>query len=157
MIRLPVVLTAALLLAGCSGIHTISSAGVPTVDLASLQKDPAKHGFGMDKAGRPRLPTQGLIVKVPKGTRVPMQLNLAVGVATLEPGNNQVLFHRDLLLFISRDGLRVSPDGKLWALIQDVKAIRKLFGLKGRGTIGFGFGIDKEKGAAFHLSVTQGK
>lgn len=156
MIR-PVILSAmALLLVGCSGIHTISAAGVPTVDLATLQKDPTKHGFGLDKKGRPRMPTDGLIIKVPKGTRVPLRLSLAVGLATLEPGNNQLRFDRDLLLYIYRDGLRISPDGNRWALIQDVKAIKQLFGLKGRGTFGVGFGVDKDKGAAVHLSVTQG-
>jgi len=148
-------LLTALILAGCSGVHTMKTAGVPTVDLAALQKEPAKHGFGPGKDGRPRLPTEGLIVKVPKGTQVPLKLNLAVGLATLEPGDNKLRFERDLMLYISRDGLRVSPDGNRWALIQDVKALKELFGLKGRGNVSFGFGISKETGTAFHLSLEQ--
>ena len=157
MLRPMILSTAALLLVGCSGIHTISAAGVPTVDLATLQKDPTKHGFGLDKAGKPRIPTDGLIIKVPRGTRVPLRLNLAVGLATLEPGDNQLRFERDLLLYISRDGLRVSPDGGRWALLHDVKAIKELFGLKGRGSLGVGFGVSKDKGAEVHLSVIQGQ
>ena len=148
-------LMTALTLAGCSGVHTLKTAGVPTVDLAVLEKDPGKHGFGLDKGGKPRLPTEGLIVKVPKGTLVPLKLSLAVGLAVLEPGDNELRFERDLMLYISRDGLRVSPDGERWALIQDVKAVKSLFGLKQRGSMGFGFGISKETGTAFHLSVTQ--
>ncbi len=140
---------------GCSGIHNIKSTGVPIVDLAKLEKDPAKHGFGLEQSGKPRFPHKGLIVRVPKGTTVPLRLALDVSVVALEQGKNLIRFNRDVLIYISRGSLKISPDGRRWARIHDVKAMKELFGMKGRGTIGFGFGISKEKGAGFHLALTQ--
>ncbi len=141
--------------AGCSSIQTMKPAA-PTVLFGELEADPAKYGFGADKDGKPRFPRKGVVIKIPKGDKIPLQLAMDVTIATLEPGKNWLRFDRDVLLYIAHGEFKISPDGRRWAAIHDVKAIKKLFGMKGRGHFGFGFGISKEKGAGFHVSVSQG-
>jgi hypothetical protein len=137
---------AAVVAAGCAGIRTMDAAQVPTATLAELEADPAAWGLGTAEWEGP------LIVRIPAGETVPLRLALDVPFATLDAGANSVRFEREVLFYLSRGELLVSPDGRRWADLSDWTVVRELFGLES-GTFAIGFGVNAETGAAFTVAV----
>ena len=75
---------------GCARIQTLPATGIPTVAVADFARDPARYGFELRGKGAPRVEGDGLIVKIPAGTRVPLKLTLDVGVVALDAGTNHL-------------------------------------------------------------------
>jgi len=72
--------------------------------------------------------------------------------ATLQPGVNTLRFERDVYLFLSKDGVLLSPDGERWARLEDLKALKELFGLC-RGSMAIGFGVSQKDGGVLSIGL----
>ena len=72
-------------------------------------------------------------------------------VVSLMTGENRIKFEQDVYLFISSSGVMLSPDGKKFAPIHKMKALKKLFGMD-KGSLSIGFGISKETGPEIRVA-----
>jgi hypothetical protein len=97
-------------------------------------------------------PREGVILRVPAGTVVPLDINISLPFARVEPGENRVAFTSDVYIFMSPEKFMISPDAERWAEMGNWKAMKKLFGFD-RGTLGVGLGVVKDKGAFMNLTV----
>ena len=141
-----------LLFVGCATIHRMDSAKLNVIPVSEIVADPAKM---LDYA---KIIQEGkdIVFKIPKGQAIPLKLSLDLPVAKLEPGKNQVVFTRDVYLWISKSQARVSPDGQRWADIGNLKSIGKVFGF-GKGQVSLGFFATKEEGAAVNVDLKTNK
>lgn len=129
----------ALSASGCTGIRTLDKAGLQTIPLSELQAHGKKYVGAITTKGK------GLIIKVAKGERVPLDVKVLLPFLLVEPGQNKLRFTRETYLFISTRGFMLSPDGEQWARVQDFKALKELFGAT-LGSMGIGMGVTKEGG-----------
>jgi hypothetical protein len=132
---------------GCAGIQTIDTGGISTVNLADLIAEPRELGDRMMK--------QGLIIRVPAGSTVPLKLRADISIMTLEHGVNTVRFNRDVYFYVSRGKFMISPDGERWAHLHQPRAVKELFGLAKRGSFSLGLGASKKEGVFFSLAIEQ--
>jgi hypothetical protein len=138
------VLPLLLLASGCSGIHTLELGGATQTTLAEIRTAPLRE-----------LPARGMVVRVPSGSVLPVRIGLDLTALVLEPGENRLRVNQDVWLYISTRSFELSPDGVRWAKIQDVRALKKLFGLASRGAFSFGFGFDKKGKPLVNLALHQ--
>jgi hypothetical protein len=140
------------LLVGCATIHRMDIAKLNVISVPEIVADPAKM---LDYA---KIIQEGkdIVFKIPEGQAIPLKLNLDSPVAKLDPGKNQVVFTRDVYLWISKSQARVSPDGQRWADIGNLKSIGKVFGF-GKGQFSLGFYATKEEGAAVSVDLKTNK
>lgn len=136
--RLPVVsLSLSLLgLSGCGGIHALARPDAPVVTLERFRADSAADGG---------LPPGGVIVRIDKGTRLPVNASVSAPFATLEPGDNRLRLDADVFVLLAPGVVDLSPDGKRWARVTDLRGLKRLFGV-GKGQFMVGGGIDKASG-----------
>ena len=132
--------------AGCGGIHAVDKSGVTTKSLTELVTEV------QDKKESYRFPEGGLIVRVPKGSRLPLKLALTTPFATMESGDSHLRFEQDIYLYIRGRSVALSPDGERWARLSDWRAVKRLFGA-GRGTFTFGAGMTKEEGMFINVAL----
>lgn len=135
-----------IILAGCSGIRTLDKTNIATIPIADLESDPEKYGFPAAIYG------EGIIAKVPKGTKIPLKVEASASLITLEPGENFVSFNRDVYIFISAKKAMLSPDGERWAELRNWNAVKKLFDVE-KGELSVGLGITKDEGASISISL----
>jgi len=95
-----------------------------------------------------------VVFKVPGGQRIPLKMTADLQVLKLEPGENHILFQQDVYLWVHGSGMRISPDGQLWADLHDMKQIKKVFGLR-KGSVSAGFYITREEGPFIVLEVRE--
>ena len=133
--------------AGCAGIQTIDTSGISTVALADFIADPGARSDQILK--------QGLIIRVPAGSTIPLRLQADISIMTLEPGVNTIRFNQEVYFYASRGKLMLSPDGKRWAHLHQPRAVKELFGLAKRGSFSIGFGASKKDGVFVLLAVKQ--
>ena len=131
----PLLVAAVAGLAGCSGVRTLGRNDITTYTLDRVQAELRAKNGALD------LPEQGIIVKVDKGTRVPLNIDVSAPFASIEPGTNHVRFERDLFVHLTRSGMEISPDGQRWAKVEDLRGLKQLFG-SGGGSFAFGAGIN---------------
>lgn len=127
---------------GCSGITRAPAA--KTVTLSDLRQQ--KENLGQE------IVRDGLIIHVPAGETVPLELDVLLPFAQVAPGENQVRFTKDIYLYVSKKAILLSPDGVSFAPIHKFKSIKRLFGAS-RGTLQIGFSADKEKGPSVAVGV----
>jgi hypothetical protein len=133
-------------LAGCSGIRTMDTGGVPVVTVADLTADNVGESLG--RVGR----GEAVVVHFAPGDAVPLHVAASVPFATLESGDNAIRFQRDVYLYVAPDAFLVGPDGRRWAEVSDTGAIKELFGATS-GSLQFGFGASASQAAAFNFAV----
>ena len=141
-----------LLIGGCSGIQTINVNDKDIISVTDMKNSPSRWMAFYKKMGD----GEKRVIKVPKGTVLPMNVTINLGIATLEPGHNKIRFNRDVYMYFQPDVVLLSPDGKAWAKFDNKKAIKKLFKI-GDGKLGFGFGDKREKGTIMSLVIERGK
>jgi len=127
----------ALTAGGCTGIRTLDKAGLQTIPLKELRANGKKYVAAITSNGG------GLIVRVPKGERLPLDVKVLLPFLLVEPGQNKLRFIRETYLFISTRGFMLSPDGEQWARVQDFKALKELFGAT-LGSMGIGMGVTRD-------------
>jgi hypothetical protein len=139
-------------LAGCAAsVRNMDVSHLPTYTIDAVNAAPDETVGKALQSG-----PKAVVVLFKKGDKVPLHLRAAFGPIAIEPGDDHVVFAQDIYMYITLDGspefMLLSPDGKRWAAVQDHKALAKLFGLK-TGTFQIGFGVNKERGAAFTIAV----
>jgi hypothetical protein len=132
---------AILLFTGCSHIYRIDGAKLYTVSVSEARTEPGKW----EEFGKQISAGKAAIVRIEAGQKIPLKMTMALPVAGLVSGENQLVFTHDAYLYISSVKLRISPDGQRWADIQDLRAQKKLFGFK-KGDFSIGFRVTKEDG-----------
>jgi len=149
--KLMALLAAAFLLfafTGCATIHRIDIDRGSVIPVSKILSDPA----GSESIGKAVQEGKDVVLFVAKGQSIPLKINLDTPLVKVENGKNSLVFMQHTYLLISRSGFMVSPDGERWAAIQDLKALKKLYGFKG-GSLSIGFGVSKEEGASATLNV----
>jgi hypothetical protein len=131
------------LASGCSGITTIGP--VKTLTMQELKQNGSQIAQEIQK--------DGLVVHLKAGESIALGLGAELPFAKLQPGDNKLLFTRDVYLFISKDGVMLSPDGISFAPLQKVKGLKKLFGAD-RGFFRVGFKVSKDEGAAISMTAS---
>jgi hypothetical protein len=140
---------AILFFTGCSAIHRIDGVKLYTVSASEARTEPGKW----EEFGKQISTGKAVVVRLEAGQKIPLKLTMALPMANLVPGENQLLFTRDAYLYISPTKFRISPDGQRWADIQDIKAQRKLFGFK-KGDLSIGFRVTREDGPQIPVDFT---
>lgn len=139
-------LMALIIFASCSGIRSLDKKNIATIPIADLERDPEKYGFPT------AIYNEGIIAKVPKGTKIPLKVEASLSLITLEPGDNFVSFNCDAYIYVSAKKAMLSPDGERWAELGNWVAIKKLFGIE-KGNLSIGLNFTKEDGASISLSI----
>ena len=132
--------------AGCSGIQTLGTSTLKTVSLEELPQIAAGAEGDAAKGPGP------MIVHVKAGERIPLRLAFEAPFASLEAGENAIVFRRDVFLYITPDTAMLGFDGTTFARIGDWKALKKLAGVK-TGSLQIGFGAGKSDGPKIDVSV----
>jgi hypothetical protein len=132
----------------CAGIQTLDDPTLVPIELKTLEENPDKHGM----KGGWELPDKGLIVKIPKNSKVPLRIQFEASFMTLVPNKNYFQFDRDVFLYLSKKKFMISPDNEKWAFVHDAEALKKLFGDK-HGELKIGFGVNSETGAMFNIGM----
>jgi hypothetical protein len=131
---------------GCSGIRTLDTSTLKTVSLEELPQVAADAEGAAAKGPGP------MIVHVKAGETVPLHLAFEVPFASLEAGENRIVFKRDVYLYIDPSTAMLGFDGKTFARMGDWKALKKLAGVK-TGSLSVGFGAGKTEGPKIDVSV----
>lgn len=140
---LPLVCLAAL---ACSSVRPQDLTGVEQMRLSDLTRNPDAFAKAIGKDG------PGVILLLEKGDALPVQLTANLKFARIVSGRNRLVFDRDVYVHLSPNGIRLSPDGKVWAPIQDTDQVEKVFGIAG-GLMTFGFGVSEDYGPHGKIAV----
>ena len=126
--------------------HTTSINNVKTIDYSMLLEGgkPLAQALQSDS---------GMIVRVKKGDRVPLLLTATLPFAQLQAGENSLVVTTDFYLYMSKQGILISPDGKTFTPIYDMKGIKTLFGFK-QGSLSIGFRAPKEEAPQMAVDVS---
>ena len=129
---------------GCSGIRNIDIASEPVL-ITDLDKMATEY--------RERLLKDGLLIKFDRGDIIPVEVTSRLPFASLESGENRLVFSQTTYVYLCRTGAFVSPDGKRFAPVYDGRAIKKLYPAQ-KGTFSIGFSITREEGAKLKTDVS---
>jgi hypothetical protein len=136
---------------GCANIHHIAidrGNVMPVANITPEQQAKLEDLYKGLQAGKQ------YVFFIAKGQSIPLKATVTLPMAKVEPGKNSVVFTQDTYLLISKSGLMIGPDGERWALIQDLKTQKELFGIgKEKGHFMIGFGITKEEGPLVTVDV----
>lgn len=131
-----------------ASVRTMDVSHAPTYTIASIEASPKESALGLQNALKTK---DGAVLLLKKGDKVPVQLHAVFGPIALEPGENHIVFAQDTYLYFGPNGILLSPDGTQWADISDSAALAKAFGLHGKGTFQFGFGVTKDRPPSFTI------
>lgn len=132
---------------GCSSVRTKDVSSVPSYTLDAINASPEETvGKAMTTGARE------VVVEFRKGDRVPVNLRASLGPISLQPGEDSLVFSRDVYFYISQGAFLVSTDKKRWAPVQDGAALNEVLGTK-TGTFQLGFGVKKGEKAAFTVAM----
>ena len=125
---------------GTPGPVTIDTSTMEPVRLADVTRDTLESTGDSERGG---------LIFVPAGSALPLQVNMDLGALRGEFGDSTLRFTRDVYMLV-RNGLWLSPDRQRWARVDNLSALRDVFGL-GRGQFQIGLGVSKERGT--HASI----
>ena len=131
-------------LLGCSGVSTIDTSIKPIL-ITDLDKMAGDYSEKLNK--------DGLLVKFDKGDVIPVEVTSHLPFATLQSGDNQLVFSQTTFVYLSRKGAFVSPDGIHFAPVYDGRALKKLYPAR-HGTLSIGFSVTREEGAKLKTDVS---
>jgi hypothetical protein len=139
-----VLLVVATTTVGCSSVQRMDMRGVTKISLADSTKL-SKVGEILEEEGE-------AILLIPANTALRLDVSAQLPMALLVPGKNLVRFTRDTYLYCSKKGALVSPDGRRWAALGDMSAIKELYGFS-EGQLKIGFSASREAGSVFSVAV----
>ena len=137
-----------LMTTGCASIYRADITRLNVVPLSEVDAEPAKW----EEVGKELQEGKDVVFFIQKGQAIPLEMNVALPMATLQPGANSLVFTRDTYLLVSHSNMRISPDGRRWANISDLKSQKKLFGYK-EGALSVGLHSTKEEGTKITLDI----
>ena len=122
--------------------------GVRTVTLKEFIDHPGEVVTAFQKVEQ----GEELIITVAAGDALPVKLLFDMPFAHLDSQAPTMTFTRDFLLWVTPNGLGISPDGREWAPIQDLKRVKELFGAA-EGRLNLGLGATKTDGTYFEVTI----
>ena len=131
---------------GCGGVQRLDTRSVPSFTLTEMR---APEGPTRVRAALGR---GGFVVRVKKGEALPVRLSTRLGVARLKSQRNELVFERDVYLFVAKRRVHLSPDGKRWVALGSWRTMKRLFGIR-RGTVQVGFGVSQKDGPLVTVGV----
>jgi hypothetical protein len=137
-----------LMITGCTSIYHMDSTQLKVIPVSEAISEPAKWA----DVGKELQEGKDVVFHIREGQTIPLRVNMALPMATLQPGKNSLLFTRDTYLLISRSAMRISPDGQRWADISDFKSQKALFGFS-KGGVSVGFHATKEEGTEISVDI----
>lgn len=133
-----------LVTSGCSGVRNINVSAAP-IHIEDLDKMAETYGK--------RIQTEGLLIQFDKGDAIPVEITSAFPFASLESGENRLVFSQTTFIYLCKRGAYVSPDARRFAPVHDGRAIKKLYPVK-TGTFAIGFAMNREDGAKMKVDVS---
>jgi hypothetical protein len=128
------------LVAGCSSVRTLDSEEIPVYTLNEVRANP------QDLAGILDGDSKGVIVSVPQGDRLPLEIDVRVPFAHLETGRSWIRFDRNVWFYFAPGDMLISPDGERFGPVYDLGALKELFQFE-TGNVSLGFGVSAQEGA----------
>ena len=145
------VFAGAVLLSSCSrhsGIEMRSLDGVTVIDLAA----PGNQLAQLEKIKQQGELDEPLILKIPAGHRLPVHLSLDAPFAETVNSDNMLVFKQDVFVLVSSTSMAFSPDSQRWATVEDMGALRELFGVSG-GQATIEMSARQEQGALLKAGI----
>lgn len=139
---------AMLLFSGCGAVHTPDITTTPVLDISGNEPD-LSFFESLSKGEELEEP---VIIKIAKGFSLPVHIAVNTPIATMESSCSNLVFSRDLYLYVSNQGMLVSPDTRQWVDITELEAVKELFG-GDKGEIAVSIGAGKQKEAQLDLKV----
>jgi hypothetical protein len=133
-----------LVTSGCSGVRRID---VSTTPIHIRDVDRLAESYGK------RIQTEGLLIQFDKGDAIPVEITSSFPFASLESGENRLVFSQTTFVYLCKRGAYVSPDARNFAPVYDGRAIKKLYPVK-TGTFAIGFAMTREDGAKMKVDVS---
>jgi hypothetical protein len=144
-----VALIGLLVLAGCSTIHEVDISHFKVIPVAAVNSDPARWQEVM----RDIQNGKEVILFFRNGQSIPLKVSLEHPLVKLEAGKNRLIFTHNAYLLISLTKVEISPDGKRWVNIRDLKSQKELFGIDS-GAFSIAFGVSPEEGTQIAVDIT---
>ncbi len=136
------------LLFSCSSRQLLDTSSIKTIDVAQLDK----QGDSLEALTAPDELKEPLIIKIPAGFALPLEINIATPLATMASNDNKLIFSKDLYLFITSSKILASPDSTVWVPVNDIKELKSVFGL-GEGEFSVKMSAAKEDGAVVKMHL----
>jgi len=133
---------------GCATVHYFDSSGLDVKPLPDLVAEPDEW----KQIAKVVQNGGDVVIMAPKGYSIPLKINIDIPIVNLVPGNNRIVFSRDVYILISSKTLRISPDGKQWAYIKNMEAIQELFSFA-KGKFSVGFGASEKEGTFMTVGI----
>jgi hypothetical protein len=97
-------------------------------------------------------PDRSLVIRIPAGERIPIEMSLDAPFAKLEGDGYAVRFDRDLFLWIGGGRALLGFDGRNFAEIGDLRGLKEIAGV-GEGRMEVGLGVKKSEGAKITMAL----
>jgi hypothetical protein len=136
-------------LTGCTSVKTPDLSATRMVDISSGDEEIAK----LETFFQGQRLVEPLIIKIPAGFALPVRITLDTPIARMAGDCGDLVFTRDIYLYMSEQMMLVSPDRSRWAPFADLEGIKDLFAA-GRGEINLGMSADKSSGPLLEIGAT---
>ena len=94
-----------------------------------------------------------LVFMVPEGFVLPVHFELNTPLAHMDSRCSELIFSRNIFLYVDAGSMLVSPDKEQWAAIGDLDSVKKLFG-GGDGELSISMRVSKESGPLLEIVTT---
>lgn len=133
---------------GYADTLTVENRQVEVIPLDSLTTGKVDAGELTQLAGEGK----EYVILASKGRTMPMKIALDFPFLKAGNGYTKVEFIRDTYIFISKTRMMISPDGRNWSPVHDMKSIKKLYDAKA-GTLNIGLEVDPGKTTYLDFSI----
>jgi hypothetical protein len=139
-------LFAALLASGCAHTTVIDTQGMEVIPIGGL-------GDHIKAKGNPFTdPKRPVLIRLPAGERIPVDLLLRAPFAELEGGSPALRFKRDVYLYFGEGKLLLSFDGLRFAQFGDLQGLKEVAGVS-RGQLMFGLKVTEAEEAKISMAL----
>ena len=135
-----------LLFTSCSSIQQFKTKNVKQVSLKEFLENPKQFMSFFKKPGKK------IIIFLPKGSTLPVDINMKFKPFTFRQGQNKIICNQNLYLYYNTNSLFISPDKLRWTELGNGKGFKELFDFK-KGFFSIGLGATKEKGTRLTITV----
>lgn len=135
---------------GCATIRTLDTAAITSIDISAT--DAHEELASIEKTLKGEAIDKPFIIKVPQGFNLPVHLTLDTPLLSMENRTGTLVFKQDLFLYVSNREILVSPDKLSWVEINNLDAVKELFGGE-KGELSVGMSASKEQGPLLDIKA----
>ena len=144
-------ITIFIIIIGCSSIKSTTKEESENIKTFTVNEFKEKAQEYMLNASSGKI--DKIIVKVKKGEKIPVNIIFEMPFAKLNSTSNAELeFMQDIYFMISQNEFYISKDKLEWAPIQDMDAIKNIFGIQ-NGIISVGLSVKENEEAKLDFIV----